>query len=451
MTFHKTLRTVFFTGIILILQCSNLTHSASFIRDTETEKTIRFFSDVIIAAAGLLPESVKIQIVLDPEINAFVSGGQRITITTGLIQATETPGQLMGVIAHEVAHIAGGHLARLNNSLSKARRTSQAAQFLGVALGAISGQAPIANALGAGGSHIAKRNLLKFSRTQEQAADLAATQYLDAVGVSSRGMLQFLEKLENQTLLMESNTSHYESTHPLTRDRIFFVKNHLQHSRHGERTSSPAANLLHAKLVAKIAAFTNPPSVTLAAYEETSEKIPFKYARAIAFFKNGEIKKSLDLINKLIYIRPKNPFFYELKGQILFENGRISEARNSYNRALELLPKAPLIMINLAHTMLELKDVNLLNTVKNLLTGAIEKDSKNQYAWHLLGTAYNRSGNLGLAALASAEHNLLLGRKGTARLMAKRAIRLIDINQPGSKRASDILTATKEIEKSKSR
>jgi len=451
MTFDKILRTVLFTVIILIFQWPHVTYGASFIRDTETETTIRFFADKIIAAAGLLPESVKIQIVLDPEINAFVSGGQRITITTGLIQATEAPGQLMGVIAHEVAHIAGGHLARLNNSLSKARRTSQAAQFLGVALGAISGQAPIANALGAGGSHIAKRNLLKFSRTQEQAADLAATRYLDAVEVSSRGMLQFLEKLENQTLLIEPNTTHYEDTHPLTRDRIFFVQNHLQHSRHGERTSSPAANLLHAKLVAKIAAFTNPPSVTLAAYEETSEKIPFKYARAIAFFKNGEIKKSLDLINKLIRIRPKNPFFYELKGQILFENGRISEARNSYNRALELLPKAPLIMIKLAHTMLELKDVNLLNTVKNLLTGAIEKDSKNQYAWHLLGTAYNRSGNLGLAALASAEHNLLLGRKGTARLMAKRAIRLIDINQPGSKRASDILTATKEIEKSKSR
>ena len=122
MTFHETLRKVFFTGIILILQCSNVIHGASFIRDTETEKTIRFFADEIIAAAGLLPPNVKIQIVLDPEINAFVSGGQRITLTTGLIQATEAPGQLMGVIAHEVAHIAGGHLARLNNSLSKARR-----------------------------------------------------------------------------------------------------------------------------------------------------------------------------------------------------------------------------------------------------------------------------------------------------------------------------------------
>ena len=380
-------RKTLFLALLFLFQGSHITYAGSFIRDTETEQTIRFFADEIISVAGLLPTSVKIKILLDPEINAFVSGGQRITITTGLIKATETPGQLMGVIAHEVAHIAGGHLARLNNALSRARTTAQATQFLAAALGAISRHAPLANAVGPGGSHIAERNLLKFSRNQEQSADLAATQYLDAVKVSSRGMLQFLEKLKNLSLLEESKTTQYENTHPLIRDRISFVKNHLNQSRHRDRTSPPVAILLHAKLVAKVSAFTNPPSVTLARYSETSDQITTKYARAIAFFKYGEIKKSLSLINKLIKDKPKNPFFYELKGQILFENGRVLEAKDSYQRALGLLPKAPLIMVSLAHTMLELKDTKLHGTIKELLTGAIQKDPKNQMAWHLLGTA----------------------------------------------------------------
>ena len=430
---------------------SQIASGGSLIRDTETEQTISFFANDIISAAGLITAATKIQILLDPEINAFVSAGQRITITTGLIQATETPGQLMAVIAHEVAHIAGGHLARLKNALNRANRTAQVSKFLGVALGAISGQTNLANAFGVGGSHVAKRTLLKFSRTQEQSADLAATRYLDMVKVSSRGMLQFLKKLENQSLLVQANTVPYQDTHPQTKDRISFVENHLQQSNYRGQTASPGAMLLHAKLVAKISAFTNPPSITLAKYSGSSELIPVKYARAIAFYKKGEVIKSLNLVKGLIKDEPENPFFYELMGQILFEHGRISEARNSYQRALKLLPKAPLIMIKLAHSMLELSDPHLLSTIKKLVTRAIQKDPKNHMAWHLLGTAYDRLGEPGLAALASAEYNLLLQRKTTARLMAQRAIRLLDITQPGSKRAFDILSATKGVSKSRSR
>lgn len=445
------LRQALFIAIIIPVHYSQIASGGSLIRDTETEQTISFFANDIISAAGLITAATKIQILLDPKVNAFVSAGQRITITTGLIQATETPGQLMGVIAHEVAHIAGGHLARLKNALNKANKTAQVSNFLGVALGAISGQANLANAFGAGGSHVATRTLLKFSRIQEQSADLAATRYLDMVKVSSRGMLEFLKKLEDQSLLAQENTVPYQDTHPKTKDRISFVENHLQQSNYRGQTASPASMLLHAKLVAKISAFTNPPSVTLAKYSGSAEHIPAKYARAIAFFKKGEIIKSLNLVKKLIRDEPENPFFYELMGQILFENGRISEARNSYQRALTLLPNAPLIMIKLAHSMLELPDPRLLGTIKKLVTGAIQKDPRNHLAWHLLGTAYDRAGEPGLAALASAEYNLLLRRKTTARLMAQRAIKLLDITQPGSKRAFDILSATKGVSKSRSR
>ncbi|MEC8622526.1 MAG: M48 family metalloprotease [Pseudomonadota bacterium] len=445
------LRQALFIATIIPVHYSQMASCGSLIRDTETEQTISFFANDIISAAGLTTAATEIQILLDPKINAFVSAGQRITITTGLIQATETPGQLMGVIAHEVAHIAGGHLARLKNALDKANRTAQVSNFLGVALGAISGQANLANAFGAGGSHVATRTLLKFSRIQEQSADLAATRYLDMVKVSSRGMLQFLKKLEDQSLLVQANTVPYQDTHPKTKDRISFVENHLQQSNYRRQTASPASMLLHAKLVAKISGFTNQPSITLAKYSGSADNIPANYARAIAYFKKGEIIKSLNLVKKLIGDEPENPFFYELMGQILFENGRISEARNSYQKALELLPNAPLIMIKLAHSMLELPDPLLLGTIKKLVTEAIQKDPKNHLAWHLLGTAYDRAGEPGLAALASAEYNLLLRRKTTARLMAQRAIRLLDITQPGSKRAFDILLATKGVSKSRSR
>src|SRR5213076_1044496 len=90
----------------------------SIIRDTEIEGDIRTMVTPIWKAAGLEPSSLHVYLVEDKQINSFVAGGQNEFINSGLIMRSETPNQLIGVLAHETGHIAGGHLARMQEELN---------------------------------------------------------------------------------------------------------------------------------------------------------------------------------------------------------------------------------------------------------------------------------------------------------------------------------------------
>ncbi len=83
-----------------------------FIRDAEIEEFLRDVTIPIAKAADLNYNNIKIFIIKDSNINAFVSGGQNIFINTGLITKFKKPGAIIGVIAHEIGHIKAGHLAR---------------------------------------------------------------------------------------------------------------------------------------------------------------------------------------------------------------------------------------------------------------------------------------------------------------------------------------------------
>ena len=82
----------------------------SFIRDTEIEADIRTMVTPIWKAAGLDPNALHVYLIDDKQLNSFVAGGQNEFINTGLIMRAQTPNQLIGVLAHETGHIAGGHL-----------------------------------------------------------------------------------------------------------------------------------------------------------------------------------------------------------------------------------------------------------------------------------------------------------------------------------------------------
>ena len=96
------------------------------IRDAEIEGLLRLYTKPIFKAAGINPGSVRVYIINDPRINAFVAGGQRIFVHTGLLMQTQTPNELIGVLAHESGHIAGGHLARQAHWHCRRGRTGDA-------------------------------------------------------------------------------------------------------------------------------------------------------------------------------------------------------------------------------------------------------------------------------------------------------------------------------------
>ncbi|MGE5145897.1 MAG: M48 family metalloprotease, partial [Candidatus Eiseniibacteriota bacterium] len=309
----------------------------SFIRDSEVENTIRFYVTPIFRYAGLDPDNVQIHLVNDPRLNAFVANGQHIFINTGLLIASQNALQVIGVIAHETGHIHGGHLLRAREAIRNAQIQSLIALALGMgaAVAARDGGAAVAT-LGLG-SKIVEGTFLKYTRTQEQSADQFALTALDAEHLSSRGLLEFFQILENQEFLLADRQDPYMRTHPLTQDRIEFVRNHVEHSPYSNLKLPPIYAELHARMRAKLIGFLDAPSRTFQLYKETDKSIPARYARAIAYHKAASTQKALAEVDSLIAERPKDPYFHELKGQILFEVGRPADSVVSYQKAVDLL------------------------------------------------------------------------------------------------------------------
>ncbi len=412
------------------------------IRDTEIENTIRDYAAPLLSAAELDPEAFHVHIVNSPELNAFVAGGQRLFITTGLLRRSANPDQVIAVMAHEIGHIAGGHLARLQGAIDDASNAALITQALGLVIGVLSRDAAGAVAVGGGGQQIIQRSLLSFSRTQEQSADQAATTFLDRAGLSSRGMVEFLNILANQEFLHASRQESYVRTHPLTRERVRFAERHLQNSPNANAKTPARFEVAHRRMVAKLNGFLGSPPQVLAHYEDKGSSISVRYARAIAEYRNADLAKSIPLIDGLIADEPQNAYFHELKGQMLFENGRIDEALVAYREAVRLMPDAPLLRTSLAHAMIESNRTELFDEALMHANEALRVDRFVPLAWRLAGTVYGRRGEMGRSSWALAEYNLLIGRSKLARAQATRALKLLKEGTPAWLRTQDILNET---------
>ena len=409
------------------------------IRDAEIEDTIGEWAWPLARHAGFQKGEIRLHIVKDPKINAFVSGGKRIFLTTGLLMRAGHPGQVKGVMAHEIGHIAGGHLARLSVEIQDARAKGALGSLVGAALGAVAGRPDAVMAGLLMGTDIAERGLRKFSRVQESSADQVAVDLLDATQASSRGLLELFQILEEQELLPPNLQDPYLRTHPLTRTRIAFVRGHLARSPYSDAPALPGERAAHGRMVAKLKGFLNRPERTLREYAETDRALPARYARAVALYRTARIDEALGLIDGLAVEMPEDPYFRELRGQMLFENGRLPEARRAYEEALRLLPGQPLIQAALAQVYIELGDPELTEKAAATLETALRADPAMVFAWRLSAIAYGRTRRFGLSALSSAEHALLRGRTREAAGYARKAERLLAEGSPGRLRASDII------------
>ncbi len=409
----------------------------SLIRDAEIERTIRAFAAPLFTVAGLDASAVRIHMVNDRALNAFVAGGMNLFLNAGLLMASDSANQIIGVIAHETGHIAGGHLARGQDALRNAGAETILAYVLG-GVAAAAGRADAAAAIIAGGAQVAQRGLLKYSRVQEQAADQAAVSLLRQTGQSSRGLLNFMEQLGDQDLLNSGAQDPYVRSHPLSRDRIRFLAEQTRRSPFAATPDSREFARLHGRMVAKLVGFLAPAEVARR-YPRRDDGLAARYARAIAAYRLGEIDRALAGLDDLLTDNPDDPFFHELRGQILFENGRLRAALPSYGRAVALMPDAAPLRLGLARAQLETNDPALVKAAVAHLRKAVRLEPRNHGAWRQLGIAYGRDGQLGLSSLALAEEALLRGRKAEAKNRAKRATRRLKENSAAWLRAQDIL------------
>lgn len=412
----------------------------SLIRDSEIENIIRSYTTPLFQAAGLSADAIDVHIVNDDQINAFVAGGMNLFINTGLLMASEDPGEVIGVLAHETGHIAGGHLARTREAV----RNASAEQILAYILGAaavVAGQGEAGQAIIVGGTGLAQQSIIRYSQAQEQAADQAAVRYLDATGQSAEGLLDMFRRLEDQELLVAERQDPYVRSHPLTRERIRFIKNHVANSAFSGGEEQTARLAAHHRMVAKLTAFLKAPNRVLKLYPESDTSVPARYARAIAYYRIPELDRALAEIDGLIADDPDDPWFHELKGQILFENGRIADAIAPYERAVGLKPKEGLLRLGLARAQLETGDLGLNREAIENLKIATKVEPRHAPYWRFLGIAYARDEQVALSSLAFAEDAILRGKLPEARHHAERAKEGLPEGSPSWLRAEDISAA----------
>lgn len=414
--------------------------SPGVVRDAEVEGIIRHYATPLFEAAALDPASIRIFLINDDSLNAFVAGGMNLFINTGLLMRAENANQIIGVIAHETGHIAGGHLARTQEALANASTEAIIAFVLGMAA-AVAGQGDAGSAIITGGTAMAQTNVLKYSRTQESAADHAGVSYLDSTGQSARGMLDFFKILEGQELLLAGRQDPYLRTHPLTADRIDFVRHHVESSTYSGAPEPPGFVEGFTRMRAKLVGFLRPLNRVLQDYPEGDDSLASRYARSIAYYRAGQIDKGLQLLDRLIAEQPQDPFFQELKGQILMENGRGREAIPYYQEAVKLAPHEPLLRLGLAQVLIDTEDPRLNREALLHLEEVSRIEPRNGNAWRLLSVAYGRDGQIPMTALSLAEAAMLRGDEEEARQQADRALQQLPHGSPAWLRAQDILSA----------
>ena len=416
--------------------------SISFIRDTEIENTVRVYVAPLFEAAGLDPSAVTILLVNDRNLNAFVAGGQRIFIHTGLMMKAETPGQVIGVLAHEIGHIAGGHLSQKKRQLENATAHSILGTVVGGVIAAASKNPQGLIAGHTAGAAIAQRSFLAYNRSMEQSADQAALNYLEATGQSARGLYTFLAFLREQEKIFSAGGNPYLRSHPMSDDRLRLVSEHLRTSRYTDVPVSDLLQSMHDRVRGKLKGYINPPARTLREYSADDTNVGARMARAIALSKQQDTDAAIAIVDDLIAASPKDPFLYDLKGDILVDGGRTQDAVAPYEKALSILPWAALIKVNLARLQLEnAQDVTQIRTARQNLIDALRYEPEMASGWRFLATAEGRLGNNGGASLALAEEAMLRGKKRSALAHAKRALERLSEGSPGWFRAQDIESA----------
>ncbi len=419
----------------------------SLIRDTEIENTIRVYAAPLFNVAGLDPTFVRIHLVQDKRLNAFVAGGQRIFMNTGLLVRADDANQVIGVLAHETGHITGGHLARMQDAIRNAQATSIAALILGVPAAILSGQPEAAAAANAAGQSMAIRNLLAYTRTMERSADQAAVEFLNESQISSQGLLDFLEILEKNSRLYASNLDPYLQSHPLTEDRIIFMREQVALSPYTTVPIPAQIVDMHERMRAKLIGYLDPMPQVLARYPENDNSIYSRYARSIANMRISQTDRALAIVDDMLAEYPNDPFFWELRGDILRDAGRLQGAIASYEKAVEILPWAALIRVALAQSQLALNDDRLLPAASDHLEQALRYEPWLANAWRHLGIAYGRAGDHGRSSLALAEEASRRGNLKAAIQQASRAMDRLPNGSAGWMKAQDIKLLAERIQK----
>ena len=417
------------------------------IRDAEIEQLLKEYTQPILRVAGLTQQNIQVVIINDRSFNAFVADGRRIFVNAGALLDAETPNQIIGVLAHEAGHIAGGHLARLREQLAAASTQSILAMLLGIG-------AMVAGGRSAGGSSSAlsqggmaalsgptaaiQNSLFAYLRAQEDQADRAGVKFLTASGQSAKGMYDTFKRLADQMLYQTAYLNPYLQSHPLPSERVAALEGMAKASPYWNTKDSPTLQARHDLMRAKLFGFLERPEAVARRYPPSDGSLAAHYARAISALRFAEPRAAQAQVDALIHVQPQNPYFHELKGQMLLESGRPVDAVVPLRQAVQLAPNPALMQIMLGQALIASHDRARLDEAVTILQAALIHEPESSEAYSQVAMAYGQKNDLAHADLASAQAAYMRGDLKTAREIAARAKTRFPVGSPGWVKADDI-------------
>jgi predicted Zn-dependent protease len=417
------------------------------LRDAEIEQLLRDYTRPILRAAGLEKQNIQVVIINDPTFNAFVADGRRIFVNYGALMQSQTPNQLIGVLAHETGHLAGGHLAKLRERMAQAQTQMIVAMLLGV--GAMvagarggnrdNGASNIGAAAVSAPAAILQSTMLSYQRQQEENADRAGVKFLNATGQSAKGMYETFKRFSSESLFAARGADPYMQSHPMPVERVAALEELAKSSPYWEKKDDASLQLRHDLMRAKTSGFMEQRDTVFRRYPPTDGSLPARYARAIATYRHGDLREAVAQIDGLIAVQPNNAYFQELKGQALLEGGKPNEAVAPLRRAVQLSGNAPLIDMLLGQALVASDNKATTDEAIAILRVAVSRETEAPLGYMQLAMAYGRKGDLAEADLASAQAAFLRGDTKTARDLASRAKARFPVGTPGWVKADDII------------
>jgi predicted Zn-dependent protease len=420
----------------------------SFLRDTESEQLLREYTRPILRAAGLEKQNIQMVIINDSQFNAFVADGRRIFVNYGAMMQSETPNQIIGVLAHETGHLAGGHLAKMREQLAQAQTQMIIAMLLGAgAMGPDTRSGPGGGLTNAGAAafsapgEMIRRNLLSYVRQQEENADKAGVKFLTATGQSAKGMWETFRRFSDESLFAARGSDPYVQSHPMPAERVRALEELARSSPYWDKKDDPALQMRHDMVRAKISAFMERQDTVYRRYPMSNTSLPARYAHAITTYLHGDLRSAIAQIDGLIALQPGNPYFYEVRGQALLEGGKPAEAIAPLRKAVQLSNNAPLIEMLLGQALVASNNTANTDEAIAILRAAVARETEAPIGYSQLAMAYGRKGDYAQADLASAQAAYLRGDNRTARELASRAKTRFAIGTPGWVKADDIVSS----------
>jgi predicted Zn-dependent protease len=432
-------------AIALSSSISAFAQNVPVVRDAEIEALVRDYARPIFKAAGIEKDGIDIVLVNDSSFNAFVAG-RRLFINTGALMTAETPNEIIGVIAHEAGHIAGGHQQKLREQLERAKTMAIIASLLGagaMVAGATTNSRGLAGAgmgVVAGGGEMAQRSILAYQRTEETTADRSAITYLNATGQSGKGMLKTFNRFQSALSLSGAQVDPYRISHPMPQDRIANLEVLVKQSPYYDKVDAPALQQRHDMMRIKIAAYMGGQAAASRLIRKNPGSLASQYGDAQTTYLFGNLATALTKTNALIKAQPKSPYFQELRGDILMKANKPKDAAEAYARAVSLDPsRSGLLSVSYGQALMAQGTPDSLKKAVAQINNGLGRDRENAIGYRYLAQAYGELGDIPAADLATAEGHFYVGAYKEAKIFAMRAQAKMKRGQPGWLRAQDII------------